>query len=108
MTRYSRPSAQQPGEVVGDDRICSSCRHHVSKGDEYCSGCGVSFSPLVEPDVPDRTLPGFSYHFVQAFGWGLGFAAAGATVMLILYAVFSLLLYVTGYHGYTLPVPASR
>ena len=87
MSQYRRPSAEQSGALVGDARTCSACGHLVTKGDEYCSGCGVSFSPVVEPDVADRTLPGFNYHFMQAFGWGLGFALASATVAAIVFLV---------------------
>ena len=109
MTRYSRPRTDQPGDLVGDDRICSSCVRLVSTADQFCAGCGVAFSATAEPALQGRTLPGFSYHLVQGFGWGLGFAIAGATVTLFLYAVLTLLVAISGYHGITLPTqPALR
>jgi hypothetical protein len=37
--------------------------------------------------VQSGGLPGFNYHFVQGFGWGLGFALAGTTVALIVYVL---------------------
>jgi hypothetical protein len=90
MTRYSRPRAEQPGELVGDDRICSSCGRLVSTADQYCSGCGVAFAGTAEPALEGRRLPGFRYHFVQGFGWGLGFALAGATITAIVYGLYYL------------------
>jgi hypothetical protein len=51
-----------------------------------------SFVATVERHEQRLGLPGFNYHFVQGFGWGLGLTAAGATIALIVFALSFLLM----------------
>jgi hypothetical protein len=98
MTRYSRPAAEQAGDLVGTDRICSSCGRRVSTEDPFCSGCGVAFGGIAARVDQSRGLPGFNYHFVQGFGWGLGFALAAATIAAIFFTLLCAVLFVLAAH----------
>ena len=97
MARYSRPRDEHPGDLAGYDRICSNFGRLVSNADQFCSGCGVTSSATAAPAGQSRSLPGFNYHFVQGFGWGLGFALATATIAVIFYLVAFLAMLLAGH-----------
>jgi hypothetical protein len=77
---------------VGDARICASCGRLVSTGDSYCAGCGVSFSADRARVEGGRSLPGFSYHLVQGFGWGIGLLLAGLIFTVAFWLLLALLI----------------
>ena len=90
MSQYRRPPAERPGALVGDARICANCGRRVTTDDPYCAGCGVAFGGMPERVDRGGTLPGFQYHLVQGFGWGVGFVLAGAMVTVIFWVLVAL------------------
>ena len=72
-----------------EQKICAACGRRVMSDDLYCSGCGVAFGGAPRIDG-GASLPGFGYHLVQGFGWGLGLMLASVIGSLILLLVIAL------------------
>jgi hypothetical protein len=97
VTQYSRP---RPNQSVAADglKICAQCGRHVAPDDRFCASCGVAFDGVPATVERHSALPGFQYHLIQGFGWGLGFILAATVVSLILSALAYGLL-VSALHG---------
>ena len=85
MSQYRKPRAEQPGALGGDARICANCGRRVTTDDLYCAGCGVAFGGVPAPVESGSRLPGFQYHLVQGFGWGLGLILAGTVATAVVW-----------------------